>query len=155
MDHLPHDPAILVSSINMLLRDEEFDTLEALCNNFDSDPEELKRYLRANGYVYSVSQRQFRPEGYDAAQSLPEVPLSSVETAYCFLHQKRRVYEHSTLSRQRDDIEQAVAAYTDEMNPALYAALAQGRSDYLRRHSAFAADISEAVELLETRLQKD
>ena len=26
MDHLPKDPAILVSSVNMLLRDEEFDT---------------------------------------------------------------------------------------------------------------------------------
>ena len=31
MDNLPKDPAILVSSVNMLLRDEEFDTLEALC----------------------------------------------------------------------------------------------------------------------------
>ena len=28
MDYLPKDPAILVSSVNMLLRDEEFDTLE-------------------------------------------------------------------------------------------------------------------------------
>ena len=29
MDFLPKDPAILVSSVNMLLRDEEFDTLES------------------------------------------------------------------------------------------------------------------------------
>ena len=28
MEYLPKDPAILVSSINMLLRDEEFDTLQ-------------------------------------------------------------------------------------------------------------------------------
>ena len=28
MDYLPKDPAILVSSVNMLLRDEEFDTLQ-------------------------------------------------------------------------------------------------------------------------------
>ena len=34
MDYLPKDPAILVSSVNMLLRDEEFDTLESLCYNF-------------------------------------------------------------------------------------------------------------------------
>ena len=27
MDYLPKEPAILVSSVNMLLRDEEFDTL--------------------------------------------------------------------------------------------------------------------------------
>ena len=31
MDYLPKDPAILVSSVNMLLRDEEFDSLESLC----------------------------------------------------------------------------------------------------------------------------
>ena len=34
MDYLPKDPAILVSSVNMLLRDEEFDTLESLCFAF-------------------------------------------------------------------------------------------------------------------------
>ena len=28
MDYLPKDPAILVSSVNMLLRDEEFDTVQ-------------------------------------------------------------------------------------------------------------------------------
>jgi hypothetical protein len=43
MDHLPEDPAIRVSSINMLLRDEEFDSLESLCYCYDKDPEELKR----------------------------------------------------------------------------------------------------------------
>ncbi len=65
MDHLPNDPAILVSSINMLLRDEEFDSLEQLCYAFNRDPEEVKTYLAAYGYVYSESQRQMRPEGYD------------------------------------------------------------------------------------------
>lgn len=65
MDHLPTDPAILVSSINMLLRDEEFDSLEALCYAFDRDPEEVKTYLASHGYVYSPEQRQMRPEGYD------------------------------------------------------------------------------------------
>jgi len=65
MEYLPKDPAILVSSINMLLRDEEFDSLESLCINFDRDPQEIKEYLAANGYVYSEEQKQFRPEGYD------------------------------------------------------------------------------------------
>lgn len=65
MEYLPKDPAILVSSINMLLRDEEFDTLESLCINFDRDPQELKEYLLGQGYVYSEGQKQFRPEGYD------------------------------------------------------------------------------------------
>ena len=34
MDYLPKYPAILVSSVNMLLRDEEYDTLETFwCSN--------------------------------------------------------------------------------------------------------------------------
>lgn len=65
MEYLPQDPAILVSSINMLLRDDEFDTLESLCINFDRDSEELKSYLADAGYVYSEEQKQFRPAGYD------------------------------------------------------------------------------------------
>ena len=65
MDFLPQDPAILVSSINMLLRDEEFDTLESLCYNFNREPEEVKSYLLQHEYVYSEEQKQFRPAGYD------------------------------------------------------------------------------------------
>lgn len=65
MDYLPHDPTILVSSVNMLLRDEEFDTLEELCYAFDREAEEVKEYLAANGFVYSERQKQFRPIGYD------------------------------------------------------------------------------------------
>ena len=65
MEYLPKDPAILVSSVNMLLRDEEFDSLESLCYNFDEDIERLKAYLHDAGYVYSEEQRQFRPIGSD------------------------------------------------------------------------------------------
>lgn len=65
MDYLPKDPAILVSSVNMLLRDEEFDTLESLCYHFNEDVEKLKAYLHETGYVYSVEQHQFRPIGFD------------------------------------------------------------------------------------------
>lgn len=65
MDHLPKDPAILVSSVNMLLRDGEYDSLEQLCNAFGRDAGELKAYLHGYGYVYSEKQRQMRPEGYD------------------------------------------------------------------------------------------
>ena len=60
MDYLPKDPAILVSSINMLLRDEEYDTLESLCDAFGRDPEELKEELMKYGYVWSEQQNQFR-----------------------------------------------------------------------------------------------
>lgn len=65
MDHLPSDPHILVSSINMLLRDEEFDSLEALCYAFGREPQEVREYLLAQGFVYSLEQKQFRPIGFD------------------------------------------------------------------------------------------
>jgi len=65
MDFLPKDPAILVSSVNMLLRDEEFDTLESLCYAFSRNPEEIKDYLFTKGFVFSEQQKQFRPIGYD------------------------------------------------------------------------------------------
>ncbi len=65
MDYLPKDPAILVSSVNMLLRDEEYDTLEALCYSFGTEPATIKEYLNKNGFVYSEEQKQFRPIGYD------------------------------------------------------------------------------------------
>lgn len=66
MDFLPNDPAILVSSINMLLRDEEFDSLESLCYNFNTEPDTIKARLLASGFVYSDEQKQFRPENYNA-----------------------------------------------------------------------------------------
>ena len=65
MDYLPKDPAILVSSVNMLLRDEEFDSLESLCYAFSREPKEIKDYLLKYGFVWSESQKQFRPIGYD------------------------------------------------------------------------------------------
>ena len=65
MDYLPKDPAILVSSANMLLRDKEFDSLESLCYNFNEDVDKLKVSLLKAGYVYSEEQHQFRPIGFD------------------------------------------------------------------------------------------
>lgn len=61
MDYLPNDPMMLVSSVNMLLRDGEFDDLEGLCAYFDKDVEELKAVLLENGFVYNEEQKQFRP----------------------------------------------------------------------------------------------
>ncbi len=65
MDYLPQNPAILVSSINMLLRDEEFDSLESLCYNFNTESEKIKAILHEAGYVYCDEQEQFRPIGFD------------------------------------------------------------------------------------------
>lgn len=75
-----------------------------------------------------------------------------IELAYCLLHQKWRVYEHSDMDWQRDDIEQAVAAYTREMNTELYDLLAQGQPDFLTRHTRFVQDMHQAIECLENMM---
>lgn len=69
MDYLPHEPAMMLSCINMLLRDDEFDTLESLCGYFDREAEEVKAYLMESGYVYCEEQRQFRPVDYDSSEA--------------------------------------------------------------------------------------
>lgn len=61
MDKLPKDPFMLVSSINMLLRDGEFDSLEDLCAYFDREVEDVKAELLRNGYAYNEEQKQVRP----------------------------------------------------------------------------------------------
>lgn len=72
-----------------------------------------------------------------------------IESAYCFLHQKQRVYQYSTLDWQKDDIEYAVESYVDSMSPELYMRISHGRTDFLRNHTTFAEDIQNALEKLE------
>ena len=53
MDHLPlNDIPMLASSINFLLRDEEFEDLDQICNYYDVDRAEMDRLLATGGYVY-------------------------------------------------------------------------------------------------------
>ena len=75
-----------------------------------------------------------------------------IETTYSFFHQKRRIYEHSTLEWQKDDIEYAIATYVDDMNVELYEQLSRGRKDFLKDHCRFLSDITEAEEQLERKL---
>lgn len=51
---------MLVSSINMLLRDNEFDSLEDLCAYFERDVEEVKEELQECGYAYDEEQKQIK-----------------------------------------------------------------------------------------------
>ena len=51
---------MMVSAVNMLLRDGEFESLEELCASFDREPEELKAFLRESGYEYNAEQKQFK-----------------------------------------------------------------------------------------------
>lgn len=61
MDYLPQDPFMLISSINMLLRDGEYETLEDICASFDRNEEEIKTTLLQHGYIYNETQKQVIP----------------------------------------------------------------------------------------------
>ena len=76
-----------------------------------------------------------------------------IESAYCFFHQKWRVYEHSGSLTQKDDIEYAISSYAEEMNPSLYAEISNGRKDFLLDHKLFATDMPIAIERLEAMMQ--
>ena len=75
-----------------------------------------------------------------------------IETAYSFLHQKQRIYVHSTLDWQKDDIEIAIASYADEMSQELLDAISGSRADFLRDHKRFKEDITKAVKILENMI---
>ena len=52
MDHLPHDIPMLVSAINFLLRDEEYDNLDEICYAFHVDRKELiERMAKTELYI--------------------------------------------------------------------------------------------------------
>jgi len=80
------------------------------------------------------------------------ITKDSIETAYSFMHQKQRIYVHSTLDWQKDDIEMAIADYADGMSRELYDAISAGKADFLREHHRFLEDITLAVEILENML---
>lgn len=76
----------------------------------------------------------------------------ALETTYCFMHQKLRVYEYSTMEWQKDDIEYAIAQYIEQMPSALYTVLAEGKKDYLTDHQRFVEDMRQGVMVLEEAL---
>ncbi len=60
MDHLPqNDMPMLVSAINFLLRDNMFDSLDAVCDYYHEDKAALEAKLKAAGYTYSEEQKRF------------------------------------------------------------------------------------------------
>ena len=80
------------------------------------------------------------------------IPKDAIESAFCFFHQKQRIYQYSTLDWQKDDIEYAIGDYADNMNKELYSILAKGRPHFLHSHSTFAKELLDAVEDLENML---
>ena len=81
------------------------------------------------------------------------ITKDSIETVYSFLHQKQRIYAHSTLDWQKDDIEVAIASYADDMSRELYTTISGGKPDFLRDHKRFLEDITLAVDTLEEMIK--
>ncbi len=56
---LPQDPIMLLSTINMKLRDR-YPSLDDLCDDLDIDRADLEARLSAAGFTYLPSANQFR-----------------------------------------------------------------------------------------------
>lgn len=74
-------------------------------------------------------------------------------TGVLLFHQKWRVYEHSTMDWQKDDIEYAISQYVEEMNTALYSTLSSRNNHYLLAHDSFAKDLPDAIDRLEKMME--
>ena len=55
---LPKDPVMLLSVINMKLRDR-YDSLDALCDDLDEDRDAIEAILAGAGYRYDAQQNRF------------------------------------------------------------------------------------------------
>lgn len=55
---LPNDPIMLLSAVNMKLRDQ-YPSLDALCEDMDVDKDEIVRKLAEVGYEYDVQMNRF------------------------------------------------------------------------------------------------
>jgi protein involved in ribonucleotide reduction len=73
----------------------------------------------------------------------------SVEQAYCFFHQKWRIYSYSSDRNQKEDIKYSVISYVEGMNANLYACISEGNTHFLTDYATFEADMPCAVERLE------
>lgn len=59
MNHLPlSDIPMLVSSINFLLRDEEFENLDQICFCYGVERTKMDRLLSEYGYAYNEEQNR-------------------------------------------------------------------------------------------------
>ena len=56
---IPNDPVMLLSFVNMKLRDE-FSDLDELCGALDVNREDLERRLKDLGYAYNEESNQFK-----------------------------------------------------------------------------------------------
>ncbi len=57
--NIPNDPAILLSYVNTMLRDN-YNSLDELCKSLGIDRTELEKKLSGIGYKYRPEQNQFK-----------------------------------------------------------------------------------------------
>ena len=57
---IPEDPFMLLSFINMKLRDGDYESLEDLCASLDCDAAEITQQLQKAGFDYMPAIKQFR-----------------------------------------------------------------------------------------------
>lgn len=57
---LPEDPFMLLSMVNMKLRDGDYESLSELCESLGVKESELKEKLKASGFEYNEGLKQFR-----------------------------------------------------------------------------------------------
>lgn len=58
--NIPSDPVMLMSMLNMKLRDGEYESLEDLCLSLGLDKEDILQRLAAAGFDYMPEIKQFR-----------------------------------------------------------------------------------------------
>lgn len=58
--NIPEDPFMLLSFINMKLRDSDYDSLDDLCKSLDIDKDDLIQRLESAGFEYIDKIKQFR-----------------------------------------------------------------------------------------------
>lgn len=55
---IPNDPVMLLSFVNLKLRDF-YDSLDELCDDLDADKSEIEAKLSAINYTYNKERNQF------------------------------------------------------------------------------------------------
>ncbi|MDE6595770.1 MAG: DUF4250 domain-containing protein [Oscillospiraceae bacterium] len=60
--NLPKDPYMLLSVVNMKLRDN-YSSLDALCDDMEADGGEIAETLKKIGYAYDSESNQFSAKG--------------------------------------------------------------------------------------------
>ncbi len=58
MNTIPKDPVMLLSYVNLKLRDM-YSTLDAMCEDLELDKDELIQKLASIDYAYDAAQNQF------------------------------------------------------------------------------------------------